>query len=148
MPVVGHTTLSELLPGQAAMVRAVGRVARQEIEPLGRRILAQERRRVMNVRKNSFERATRVELQNTDGVISMDWIIDHPGANIQDTGGTIQARQLGSRLLFKIPGVGWRAPHEVTLPARPYLTPAADRIAERSARIVERVVAQLLEGQP
>jgi hypothetical protein len=147
MALTGHTRLTgQLLPGRGELERAVGRVARDQIEPLGRRILAQERRRVMNVRKHSFEKVTRVELTRTDGIISMHWVIDHPGADIQDRGGTIRARQVGSRLLFKIPGVGWRSPHEVTLPARPWLTPALNRIADRSARILERTISDVLGG--
>lgn len=147
MAVIGHQRLAELLPSAHQLHQRVGRFARDEIEPLGRRILAQERQRVMLVREHSFERSTTFLLSEDSGTISMDWIIDHPGADIQDRGGTIQAKQLGSRLVFFIPGVGWRAPHEVKLPARPYLSAAARRIEETSSRLLEGVIARFLDGE-
>ena len=146
MPVVGTQTLADLAPDARELARVVGQAAQQEIQPLGRRILAEERRRVMNVQEQTFEKRTRVTLSKDSGRVSIDWIIDHPGADIQDTGGTIKARKLGSRLLFFIPGVGWRSPEEVTLPARPYLSPAMVRIASRSTAIVERRVGAWLGG--
>lgn len=146
MPVVGTQTLADLAPDARELARVVGQAAQQEIQPLGRRILAEERRRVMNVQEQTFEKRTRVTLSKDSGRVSIDWIIDHPGADIQDTGGTIKARKLGSRLVFLIPGVGWRSPEEVTLPARPYLSPAMVRIASRSTAIVERRVGAWLGG--
>jgi len=146
VPVVGTQTLADLAPDARELARVVGQAAQQEIQPLGRRILAEERRRVMNVQEQTFEKRTRVTLSKDSGRVSIDWIIDHPGADIQDTGGTIKARKLGSRLVFLIPGVGWRSPEEVTLPARPYLSPAMVRIASRSTAIVERRVGAWLGG--
>lgn len=147
MPVVGHQELATLLPNAREMHAVVGRTIRTEIEPLGKRILSQEIRRVMNVQNGTFERRIIMDSSADSGRIGIDWVIDHPGANIQDTGGTIRAKQLGSRLVFFIPGIGWRAPHEVTLPARNYLAPALNRIADRSTKLIEARLARFLGGE-
>ena len=147
MPVTGHHHLEkQLLPPGGSLTQQVGMIARTELEPLGKRILAEEIRRVMDVQHGTFEKTIRMQMLAPGYGIEVNWLVDHPGANIQDTGGTIRARKIGSRLLFFIPGVGWRAPHEVTLKARPYLTPAINRIRQRSVPLLERRLARFLGG--
>lgn len=46
-------------------------------------------------------------------------------ARIHQEGGTIAAKGDG-RLKFRLPGIGWRSPHQVIIPARPFLGISAD----------------------
>jgi len=48
-----------------------------------------------------------------------------PGARIHETGGIIRPKN-GEYLHFKVAG-NWRRARQVTMPARPYLKPAADK---------------------
>lgn len=147
MPITGHHHLErQLLPPGGSLTYQAGKIARTEIQPLGKLILSQEIRRVMDVQDGTFEKTIRMQMLTPGYGIEVNWLVQHPGANIQDRGGTIRARKIGSRLLFLIPGVGWRAPHEVTLKARPYLTPAINRIRQRSTPLLERRLARFLGG--
>jgi hypothetical protein len=129
MGVTGHRGLADqLLPTPAALQAEVRSYAKTHLRPLGRRLLARHMRQRMNVRRGTFEDAIRARVSPV-GPIRLTWTIDHPGADIQDRGGTIEAAP-GKRLVFQIPGVGWRSATSVKLEARNFLSPALRDVAD------------------
>lgn len=102
MGFTGHRGLADqLLPTPAAMQAEVTRFARAELLSEGWQILAQHIDRRMNVRRGTFADAIRPSLVGSRSVPVMHWLVDHPGADIQDRGGVIEAKP-GRRMLFKI----------------------------------------------
>ena len=142
----GHTGLADqLLPTPAQMQAEVQRFARAELLPMGWQILARHIDRKFTVRRATFANAVVPRLAGSKATPVLSWLIDHPGADIQDRGGTIRAKR-GKRMLFKIPGVGWRSAEEVTLTGRHYLTPALDDIANQATRRLEAHMARWIGG--
>ncbi len=73
---------------------------------------------------------------------SAEWGTNVLYARTHQEGATIRAKG-GGRLGFTIPGIGFRAPHEVVIPARPFL--GVDREDEREIDdIVRDYVAEAL----
>lgn len=57
---------------------------------------------------------------NNPGRDHVEWGTSWQWANVHQFGATIRAKG-GGRLGFFIPGIGFRSPHEVVIPARPFV---------------------------
>lgn len=148
MGFTGHQNLAnQLLPTPAALQDEVQRFARAELLPMGWQILARHIDRRFNVRRGTFANATIPRLSGTRDRPAMSWLIDHPGADIQDRGGTIKAKRFGQRMVFRIPGIGWRTAREVTLTGRHYLSPALTDITQQTTRRLEGHLAAWIGGR-
>ena len=66
-----------------------------------------------------------------------------PYARIHEKGKTIVPRS-ASRLVFNIPGVGWRSAMRVVIPARPFLAPALKDAKPEAIRIIQRLANEAL----
>lgn len=67
-------------------------------------------------------------------------------AAIHEFGGTIEAKN-APRLVFQVAPGEWRTAQSVTIPARPYMRPAADQSRGPAFATIGRVVGTLVEAR-
>lgn len=85
----------------------------------------------------------RNEIVSSSSPDHAEWGSNTPYALIHQFGGTIRAKK-ASHLHFNIPGIGFRSPMEVVMPARPFLG-INDEDEREIGAIVQHYIAEALD---